>query len=1093
MIRRYSSFDDVARPHAAAAAAAMLEPDVRPPAPPPDAGMHARSISEDRKLAVDSRSCFKPWSLAITVISGSKLKGSDLGGGISSDPYVRITLEGKVERTKSVRFTTNPKWNEKFLLYAMLTRSKLLVECLDHEGGRRDDDLGFIEVSLESLPLEEESVQDYVITGGKGGSSLRLSLRLCANFILRVTDDSTAHSFSPCPPILARHVDNSKSAWSGVDVAHEDLTWLYDGTRASTMAHIEAVLGQIFSLDVSTACRIAATKFTQILCQCLTCCNHMSDRALIEVLGVVCNFFYLRVGSELSAQIPLLQSSLGTYDSAGDPMDFRFEDWVRVLCQLVDGDLVSDAIEKALRPYHLCCLPAPNLHDLVDVGEILEQFGTVVEERVHPKLNNQMRDILEKHAVFTANQADFKRIVEFFLVDLAHYYTTIFASFRKSFDRAKKPTTRSTLQVRVAEAFLRSMAQHVTNAASFMRSKRLSPAFNAASKRPTCWYVLQLGFLIGSTSLLETQFRDFLFKSCGGLDSDDSADAAQQVLAPYFSRAKRTFQELEIESAACLVSLVLPPPQKRKSLMATLKIPAPNSTKYPSPDYKTLFQIIFEAPNEASAADPDLDRFLAQSGIQIFTRAPRVRVVDELVNRIFQWVSSTNGSSRPSPQMALEELQLAVMSQNFSHEDLIAALASECKTTKLPSIVSWELLKSEAFQPSHFYRRLESILRRCLDEPAYLQQLLQVRVIGADELQHERNGGKTDPYVLVTVRRRSPPFSIVAGPYKTKVVKNNVSPVWNEDTQFVLDSTALYDMELHCEIFDWERVRAHRCIGCVRHSLAAYDIESGKTRGQKLSAVEAAAHRPVKVTSEVLSDGKPEGKLHFELVIEDVQRDSTEDPRDLASEAFAAVGARKCIEGHLNPTYVHYQCHGCSLWRDSTRGGSEPFLRLSLETAAENNFRKELANAGDEQTATSWTKYDNSLMETVINHPAARILFHNFVSTERHLQCMLEYWVAATAYFSRWSCVNVDSAVAVREMERDAAAIIDEFLREGAEKEISLEASLREAILDGAASYPSLVTFEPSLRRVVPALRDAFRKMQCEDEAYRRFVTNARG
>ena len=71
--------------------------------------------------------------------------------------------------------------------------------------------------------------------------------------------------------------------------------------------------------------------------------------------------------------------------------------------------------------------------------------------------------------------------------------------------------------------------------------------------------------------------------------------------------------------------------------------------------------------------------------------------------------------------------------------------------------------------------------------------------------------------------------------------------------------------------------------------------------------------------------------------------------------------------------------------------------------------------------------------------------------------------------------------------------LMDEFLREGAEKEISLEASLREAILDGAASYPSLVTFEPSLRRVVPALRDAFRKMQCEDEAYRRFVTNARG
>ena len=402
-----------------------------------------RQVSGNRKLALDTRKCFKPWSVGITVISGSNLKPGDLG--ITSDPYVRLTLEGKRERTKHVRYTTNPKWNEKFLLFAMLKRSVLRVECLDHDNNSKDDDLGFFEMDLSTLPLEEEYVEDFKLTGGKGTSTLRVSLCLRPNLVLRVTDDKSADEFTPSQPGIVRHLNNSKAAWSGVDVAHTDISWL--GTRYAVMEHVGGQLDQVFSLDVSTALRIAGEKCTQILQQCLTCAGQLPDRELIEILSIVCNFFYLRIGSEISAQIPSLQSSLGVEGGSGQ---FGFDDWVRVLCQLVDGTLVSNAINKALTPYHLCCLPTPRICDLADLDEILERFGEVVEERVRPNMDQQMQRILGKCFVLTASRDDFQAIQTFFLIDLKLYYTTEFNIIAKFFDRAEQARTKSILVVRVA-------------------------------------------------------------------------------------------------------------------------------------------------------------------------------------------------------------------------------------------------------------------------------------------------------------------------------------------------------------------------------------------------------------------------------------------------------------------------------------------------------------------------------------------------------------------------------------------------------------------------------------------------------------------
>ena len=335
-----------------------------------------------------------------------------------------------------------------------------------------------------------------------------------------------------------------------------------------------------------------------------------------------------------------------------------------------------------------------------------------------------------------------------------------------------------------------------------------------------------------------------------------------------------------------------------------------------------------------------------------------------------------------------------------------------------------------------------------------LQQLLKVKIIGAHELQHERRGAKTDPYVVVTVRDISFPHAIVAGPFRTRVVKNNVSPVWDEEAHFVVDSTKLYKKELHCEIFDWERVLKHRCIGRVRHSLAAYDLELGKTRGQDKATV----------SSDVNIGERVQGKLHFSLRIEDAPRAGIKAPSTSASNAFAAVDARKLIEGNLNPKYVHFQCHGRALFVE--KYVSDPYLWMSLEALAEKQFSSELNKARE-------CSLGSSLL--LLYHPKIRISIYE-LSRKTSSEENIEFWVVAKMFHSRWCNVNISSAFAVEEMKKDAMWIIDMFIRDDAEKQITLKANYKNNILDSisdTADKGSLTSelFEPSLQSVEEILK----------------------
>ena len=1051
--------------------------------PEPPSMLMPRAISEDRKRAVDSRNCFKPWAIDITIISGAKLRAGDLG--ILASRYVRMTLEGKQEQTKHVRRSNNPSWNEKFRLFAMLKRSVLRVACFDHENMTADEPIGFFEIELSTLIPDEEYLNDFKLENGKEGSSLRVSLRLKANFLLLVTDDTTTDCFAMNDEmvqsnslVLSRHIMNNKAAWAGVDMALFDLTWL-DGSQKSVIDHVESILDQIFGFsqpDVSAASRIAAEKCTKILQQCLTCAGQLSDKDMSDILSTVCNLFYLRVGSEISVQIPMLQTSLIVENSGdSDPAVFLFKDWVRVVCQLVDGDLISNAIKRALKPYNLCCIPTPHLSDLVDLEEILERFGSVIEDEFQPRMDMLVQQVLEKSFLLTATIEDVKNIMTLFLIDIPLYYNRHFETIVKMFDCTEKQATKCVLMVRLAEALLRCMTKHIVNSAAFVRKYRCSTEFQCEKlglPSDESNFVLQLGFFIDSSAVVE-RFRNFLFEACDAFP-DELSDAAQQVLAPYFGRAKVEFRKLESESVATLVSLILetattgksnnwytgvvPRNERRGSLMKSLS----NMGSFPefrAPSYKLLFDIILRA----SEKDPHI---YPTEVSELFSFEARVRIVDELIGNIFSWAVQA-GSNIPSPKLQLEALQWALNDgpSRFGHDDIVKALISECER-RGSSIIQWDLLEHETFKIPKFQRRLKRILKLCLEESVSLQQLLKVKIIGAHELQHERRGAKTDPYVVVTVRDISFPHAIVAGPFRTRVMKNNVSPVWDEEAHFVVDSTKLYKRELYCEIFDWERVLKHRCIGRVRHSLAPYDLELGKTRGQDKATV----------SSDVNIGERVQGKLHFSLRIEDAPHAGIKAPSTSALNAFAAVDARKLIEGNLNPKYVHFQCHGRALFVE--KYVSDPYLWMSLEALAEKQFSSELNKARESSLGSSLL---------LLYHPRIRIRIYE-LSRKTSSEENIEFWVVAKKFHSRWCNVNISSAFAVEEMKKDAMWIIDMFIRDDAEKQITLKANYKNNILDSisdTADRGSLTSelFEPSLQSVEEILKQKLQIFLRENES----------
>uniref|UniRef100_A0A5K3FMB3 C2 domain-containing protein n=1 Tax=Mesocestoides corti TaxID=53468 RepID=A0A5K3FMB3_MESCO len=105
--------------------------------------------------------------LKVLVIRGASLMKKDIFG--TSDPYCRISLYrdvrqsnciGSYVRTRTIKRTLNPLWNEEFYFRVNPDSNRLVFELFDENRITRDDFLGLVSIYLPQLDIRVEGQED---------------------------------------------------------------------------------------------------------------------------------------------------------------------------------------------------------------------------------------------------------------------------------------------------------------------------------------------------------------------------------------------------------------------------------------------------------------------------------------------------------------------------------------------------------------------------------------------------------------------------------------------------------------------------------------------------------------------------------------------------------------------------------------------------------------------------------------------------------------------------------------------------------------------------------------------------------------------
>ncbi|XP_075161801.1 E3 ubiquitin-protein ligase Nedd4 isoform X2 [Haematobia irritans] len=121
----------------------------------------AEALGEGQVHGYSDSDTSDTFHLRIVILNGQSLAKKDIFG--ASDPYVRIdlnTINGDINidsvLTKTKKKTLNPTWNEEFVFRVKPTEHKLVFQVFDENRLTRDDFLGMVELTLVSLPTEQE-------------------------------------------------------------------------------------------------------------------------------------------------------------------------------------------------------------------------------------------------------------------------------------------------------------------------------------------------------------------------------------------------------------------------------------------------------------------------------------------------------------------------------------------------------------------------------------------------------------------------------------------------------------------------------------------------------------------------------------------------------------------------------------------------------------------------------------------------------------------------------------------------------------------------------------------------------------------------
>ncbi|XP_022636023.1 synaptotagmin-4 [Vigna radiata var. radiata] len=205
--------------------------------------------------------------------------------------------------------------------------------------------------------------------------------------------------------------------------------------------------------------------------------------------------------------------------------------------------------------------------------------------------------------------------------------------------------------------------------------------------------------------------------------------------------------------------------------------------------------------------------------------------------------------------------------------------------------------------------------------------ILEVKLVQAKNLTNKDLIGKSDPYAVLFVR------PLRARTKTSKVVNNQLSPIWNEHFEFTIEDAAT--QHLTVRIFDDEGLQASELIGCAQVSLQ--ELEPGKVKDVWLKLVKDL---------EIRRDNKYRGEVHLELLYCPIGMESTIknpfDP-DISLTSFEKTlksgetevedptGSRKrsnvIVRGVLSVTVISAE----DLPVVDLMGKADPFVVLSLK------------------------------------------------------------------------------------------------------------------------------------------------------------------
>ncbi|KXJ85964.1 C2 domain-containing protein [Microdochium bolleyi] len=116
-------------------------------------------------------------NLRVDVLSASDLPAADRNG--KSDPYAKFEYNGvEVFKTKTIKKTLNPEWNEFFEVPIISrTAAKFVVNVYDYDFADKPDFLGAASINLEGLDPFKGKEVNLLLDGTSGAIKLRLLFR----------------------------------------------------------------------------------------------------------------------------------------------------------------------------------------------------------------------------------------------------------------------------------------------------------------------------------------------------------------------------------------------------------------------------------------------------------------------------------------------------------------------------------------------------------------------------------------------------------------------------------------------------------------------------------------------------------------------------------------------------------------------------------------------------------------------------------------------------------------------------------------------------------------------------------------------------